>query len=573
MANCKTVLFLVLILILPFSGAPGQDQSDNYPNDSLHLYAMARDLWSPVELQSLNYASMASDSPLIEHRLRLACLLLEAAVAMDGANTAAWRDLLDLYISEPVNDPGRTMDALIRYSLTETRDHGPVDAWLRYRLDGFSERKTREFFLQQSYSQLANYPVVQAEILVELGILALEKGDTDTARDNFGNAFSLSKYNFSALALWLELPPAIPTSLPDASVQQIEEQQQRSEMVRLLHTVLRWRTRLLTNPYDLQAVLELIAVLENNGGDRLTQQYYNHALRLIGLMPRQSGLEEELRLKQLVGAYKSGQYHLCLKVAAEALKKQPDDLLLDGIRALALKEIGMIEEAEKVLSRIAEKAVGEIEVSGRDLQTELAWFFCFIKPDPARSLEYARQTYQNRKDDPWVLNTLAYACALNDHWNRVEELLKKTDPNDPVAALAWSKLYLARDDKDAALQSLRTVSINRAGILATAIERELQRIELKIAETEPKPDAGQATAQPTADTTSPASQALDYIELTLKSEFEGSDLLLPEKPQDYIQCRLRLKNDVFSYADPLSAKIYLTNVSDTTLVLGPKSFL
>jgi len=562
----------MLILALPFYSAVGQDQSDNYPDDSLHLYAMARDLWSPVELQSLNYAPMAFDSPLIERRLRRACLLLEAAVAMDRANTVAWRDLLDVYISEPVHDPGRAMDALIQYSLTETRDHGPVDAWLRYQLDGFSERKTREFFLQQSYSQLVNYPVIQAEILVELGILALEKGDTDTARDNFANAFSLSKYNFSALALWLELPPAVPQYSPDASVQQIEEQQQRSEMVRLLHTVLRWRTQLLTNPYDLQAVLELIEVLENNGGDRLTQQYYNHALRLLRLMPRQPGLEEELRLKQLVGAYKSKQYHLCLKVAAEALKRQPDDLLLNSIRALALKEIGMIEEAEKVLLRVTDKAVGEIEVSGRDSQTELAWFFCFIKPDPARSLEYARQAYQDRKDDPRALNTLAYACTLNDHWNRAEELLKKTDPNGPVAALAWSKLYLARDNKEAALQSLRTVNINRAGILTAAIEQELQQIELKIA-TALKPDAEQTTAQPTADATAPASQALDYIELTLKSEFEGSDLLLPEKPQDYIQCRLRLKNDVFSYADPLSAKIYLTNVSDTTLVLGPKSFL
>ncbi len=572
MVNCKTVLFLMLILTLPFFSAVGRGQSDNYPDDSLHLYTIARDLWSPVELQSLNYANMEFDSSLIERRLRGACLLLEAAVAMDRTNTAAWRDLLDVYISEPVNDPGRTMDALVQYSLIETRDHGPVDAWLRYQLDGFSERKAREFFLQQSYHQLVNYPVIQADILVELGILALEKGDTDTARGNFGSAFSLSKYNFSALALWLELPPAIPQSLPDASAEHIEQQQQRSENVRLLHTVLQWRTRLLTNPYDLQAVLGLIGGLENGGGDRLTQQYYDHALRLLRLMPRQPGLEEELRLKQLVGAYKSKQYHLCLKVAAEALKKQPDDLLLNGIRALALKEIGMSAEAEEVLSRAADRAVEKIEVSGRDLQTELAWFFCFIKPDPTRSLEYAQRTYQNRKDDPRALNTLAYACTLNDHWNRAEELLKDTDPNDPIAALAWSRLYLARDDKEAALQSLRTVDINRAGILAAAIERELQQIELKI-DTEPKPDAEQTTAQPTVDTMEPASQALDYIELALKSEFEGSDLLLPEKPQDYIQCRLRLKNDVFNYADPLSAKIYLTNISNTVLVLGPKSFL
>jgi tetratricopeptide (TPR) repeat protein len=572
MANCKTAIFLMLILTLPFFTAVGQNQSDNYPDDSLHLYAMARDLWSPVELQSLNYAPMEFDSSLIERRLRGACLLLEAAVAMDRANTVAWRDLLDVYISEPVNDPGRAVDALVQYSLIETRDQSPVDAWLRYQLDGFSERKAREFFLQQSYHQLVNYPVIQAEILVELGILALEKGDTDTARDNFGRAFSLSKYNFSALALWLELPQAIPQSLPDASAQQIEEQQQQSENVRLFHTVLQWRTRLLANPYDLQAVFELIGVLENNGGNRLTQQYYNHALRLIGLMPRQPGLEEELRLKQLVGVYKSKQYHLCLKVAAEALKKQPDDLLINGIRALALKEIGMIKEAEEILSRVTDKAVREVEVSGGDLQTELAWFFCFIEPDPTRSLEYAQRTYQDRKNDPRALNTLAYACTLNDHWARAEEFLKETDPNDPIAALAWSRLYLARDDKEAALQSLRAVNINRAGILAAVIERELQQIELKI-DTEPKPDAEQPIAQPTADTVVPASQALDYIELTLKSEFEGSDLLLPEKPQDYIQCRLRLKNDVFSYADPLSAKIYLTNISNTVLVLGPKSFL
>ena len=587
MADSKTVLFLMLILLLPFFSAVGQDQPGNYPDDSLHLYAMARDLWSPVELQSLNYTRVELDRPQIERRIRQACLLLETAVAMDKTNAAAWRDLLALYISEPVNDPGRSMNALMQYSHLKTRDYSPVDAWIRYQLDGFSERKEREYFLQQSYNQLANYPVLQSDILVEMGILALEKGDTDTARGNFARAFSLSKYNINAINLWLELPPQTPQYPPEATAQYIEEQRQQSEMVRLLNTVIRWRTQLLTNPYDLQAVLKLIEVLENNGRDKLTYQYYDYALRLLKLAHQQPGLEEELRFKQLAGAYKSEQYHLCLKIAAEALKKQPDDLLLNGIRALALKELGMSEEAEKILSRAADNAVRKIDqtrtpllqqtlpdakVSGRDLQNELAWFFCFIKPDSVRSLEYARRTCQDRKGDPRALNTLAYAYTLNNQWDRAEELLKESDPNDPIAALAWAKLYLARDDKKAALQRLKAININRAGILATAIERERQRLKSKL-DTELKPDVEQATAQPMADTAETTPQTPDQIELTLKNEFEGSDLLLPEKPQDYIKCRLRLKNDVFSYTDPLPAQIYLTNISNTTLVLGPKSFL
>ena len=577
----------MLILTLPFFNAVGRDQSNDYPEDSLHLYAMARDLWSPVELQSLNYTRVELDRPQIERRIRQACLLLETAVAMDETNAAAWRDLLALYISEPVNDPGRTMNALMQYSQIKTRDYSPVDAWLRYQLDGFSERKEREYFLQQSYNQLVNYPVLRSDILVELGILALEKGDTDTARGNFGQAFSLSKYNVDAINLWLELPPQTPQYPPEATAQYIEEQRQQSEMARLLSTILRWRTQLLTNPYDLQATLNLIEVLENNGRDKLTYQYYDHALRLLRFSHQQPGLAEELRFRQLAGVYKSEQYQLCLKIAAEALKKQPDDLLLNGIRALALKELGMSEEAEKILSWAADNAVGKIDraktalarqklpdakVSDRDLQKELAWFFCFIKPDSVRSLEYARRACQDRKDDTRALNTLAYAYTLNEQWDRAEELLKESDPNDPIAALTWTNICLARDDKKAALQRLKAVNINRAGILAAAIERQQQQLESEL-DIELKPDTEQATAQPMADTAETAPPAQDQIELTLRNEFEGSDLLLPEKPQDYIKCRLRLKNDVFSYADPLPAQIYLTNISNTTLVLGPKSFL
>ena len=202
MADMRHILLLGLVLGWLVTGTAGQEQTDSYPEDAERLYVLARDLWSPVELESQRWVKLKLDNTEIRRRLRQGCVLLEAAVALDRNNAMAWRDQVSLLASEAVGDPGRSLDALVQYSQLKPSDYAPVDDWLRFRLSRFNERKEREAFLQQSLVQLVNYPVMQSKIWTEMAILSLEKGDDATARQQFARAFHHPQSGQSVSLWW-----------------------------------------------------------------------------------------------------------------------------------------------------------------------------------------------------------------------------------------------------------------------------------------------------------------------------------------------------------------------------------
>jgi len=564
-------------MVLPLHCAWAQEDLQSTPDDAQRIFVMARDLWAPVELQSFNYTNTRISTAEAQYRLRQACILLETAVEMDKTYVPAWLDLVSLYTSPIIDDPGRALGALIQYSRIIPDDQVPVENWIRYRLNSLNERKEREYFLRLSLTQMRSYPYVQSEILEELAILALEKGDKDGARGLFTQAASVSAYNFDALARLFEIgapePPVSPQDTPEiiearkkAFIQQVE-----------IQTIRRWRLQLLANPYDLQATLNLIDVLESYGRDELAQNFYPHVFRLLKSMPPQPALLGQMQLKQLVGLYKLEEYKNCVRTASEILKDRPDDLLINGIMGMALQKLGLPEEAKQVLDQAAKKSVnslyftkpgiiasqpptGPAQGYQPNLPAELAWFFCFIKPQPLEALKYAQDVYHRSAGNSRALNTLAYALTMNNQLDKAEELLKNSkDPNDPIAALAWTGILLKRNDKDTALKRLQAVNLNRAGILADTIKDKIKEL---------------SPPQPPDETTAPPAQPPpDNIALILQNEFDNKELLLPDKPQDYIFSCMRFNTDTFNYGEPIFVQIYLTNISESNLQLGPGCFL
>lgn len=567
-------------MLLPLHCAWSQEELQSTPDDAQRLFVMARDLWAPVELQSFNYTTTRISNAEAQYRLRQACIFLETAVEMDKTNSAAWLDLVSLYTSPIIDDPGRALGALIQYSRIIPEDQVPVETWIRYRLNSLSERKEREYFLRLSLSQMRSYPYVQSEILEELAILALEKGDKDGARGLFSQAASASVYNYDALARLFEIglpkPPVSPQDTPEI----IEARQKAVNLQIELQKIRRWRLKLHANPYDLQAALNLIDTLESYGLDKLAQNFYPHVFRLFKLIPPQPNLLGQMQLKQLVGLYKLGEYKTCVRTAGEILKERPDDLLINGIMGMALQKLGLPEEANQVLDQAVKKSVNALyftqpgiiasqpsNVPAQGYQTnlpaELAWFFCFIKPQPLEALKYAQDSYQRSDANPRALHTVAYALNMNNQFDQAEELLKSSkDPNDPIAALAWTGILLKRNDKNAALKRLQDVNLNRAGILADTIQD-------KIKELSPPPPQPE-TAAPDAP---PAPSPADNITRILQTEFDDKELLLPDKPQDYVYCCMRFNADTFNYGDPILIQIYLTNISESNLQFGPGCFL
>ncbi len=612
----KITLTILVFLILTVNPIAAQEDAA-FPKDAQRLWELARDLWAPVELQASGYIPVRSQPHIAEINIRQGCLLLEAAVELDPENAAAWHDLLVLYTSDAVNDPGRAMEALINYNQLKPRDTLPVETFVQYRRQNLNDRPTREQYLIQTIPGLREYPYIQSIMYSQLGILTYDKGDQDTARAYFEQAFTVSNYNDEALAHILALDwPQVDETNPNLTPEQIQNQIQVNELRKKMFLILRWRLRVLNNPYDFQALMNLIAILEKFGYQNLTQVYYDHAHALLTVpqlpigydIPNRSGLAKEIRFKQMVSCYVGTLYDECITIAQSMLKRYPDDLLVNGLMAKAMLKLNPDAagaEASLLLSHAADRAMRKLRNPDKldaqtfyQLQSELAWFFCFFDPDPVRALQYARTLPSGASavNHNWLIgrdssavsrsnSILAYAHVVNNQWQKAEELLRMADPNDPVSALTEAKIRIHKNQNAEAVQILQNVELNSCGILAEPIETLLPELQPDVAPADSAMGAlPPVTAPFTAPGPAPADNAAatpeqpDPIETALATEFSNNDLRIVKTPENVILCSMWLSSDIFQYGSPINAKIYLTNVSDThnqetAVVLAPNNFL
>ena len=619
-------IFLTILICLLFTVNPILAQEDSiFPQDAQRLWELARDLWAPTELQASGYIPVRSQPHVAEIKIRQGCLLLEAAVELDPDNASAWHDLVVLYTSDAVNDPGRAMEALLKYNQLKPRDVQPVETFVRYRMQNLDDRPTREQYLKQTIPTLGDFPYLQSIAFSELGILTQEKLDQDTARAYFERAFAVSNYNDEALARILALPwPQVDETNVDLTPEQIQFQIQINEQRKKLFHILRWRLRVFNNPYDFQALLNLINILEGFGYQNPAQVYYEHAHTLLTLpslpvgyeIPNRIALAKEMRFKQMVSCYVGKLYGECITIAQSMQKRYPDDLLVAGLMAKAMLKLNpdaTVTEASLLLRQAADRAMRKLLDPDKldaqtfyQLQSELAWFFCFFDLDPVRALQYARalpsgisavnQNWLIGKDSTAVNRSnsiLAYANILNNQWQKAEELLQMADPNDPVTALADAKILVQKNQNAAAVQRLQKVDLNSSGILSEPIEKLLQELQPETGSadstigtvppaTAPSPLAVDnlptiPEPAPRADTAA-SPEPPDPIEATLSSQFNNNDLLIIKAPKKVVLCSMWLSSDIFQYGAPINAKIYLSNVSDTheqetPVTLAPNNFI
>ena len=226
MTKHKLLLSLTLAILVP---APLSAQTSTFdPRSAEELFTMARNILSPIELRNLGLLAPPADPNQTRFQLRHACLYLEAAAELDPSNPFIWRDLIDLYISDTINDPNRAEIAVTNYNRLKPQDNLPVNSLLDYYLSNFNDLDSRRNYLleyvqdPQKNAFIQSYPHIYSQILTQLGKYALEKGlqeDLPTpantffdpnnlgARTWFTNAYAVSPYNDQALALLLTLPP------------------------------------------------------------------------------------------------------------------------------------------------------------------------------------------------------------------------------------------------------------------------------------------------------------------------------------------------------------------------------
>ena len=566
-----TGLLALLCLVGPVA-AQGEPPAGNYPTDAERLCILARDLWAPVELAELGYTPPSQDARATEKRMRQACMFLEAAVRMDDQYDIAWHDLLTLYASAAINDPGRSAERLVTYTSRNVHDNEPVVSWLRYMLDYLPNLTARKNFLRSNINALQSYPAVRSDALTELGHIALEQEDLPTTRYYFEQAIAAWRYHERPVADYLTLPPwdAPATEVTAMSQEQVAAAKRGAESKFRWYTLLRWRLRLRCNPFDLAATVKLIEALDELGLHEQAQRYYPHAYDLLDMQQDPAEWAEvarQLRRGQLISAFSLARYQECIPIAEKALHDDPDSYVVNALMGKCLTQVGMTSDAERFLGRAAQLAnTAIVDIPGMG---DLGWFYCFIDTRPAEALNYAQQDLELRGDDPLAQATFAYALLLQGEIDQAAEVLETVDPNGVVAALALAKVAADRGDPILALRYLRSVPRRNRHVLAGDVAAMDEELRLTAREdhdlmADLLPEDGRLLMPPR-----------NVLAQRYVSAFDDQELGVIKAPDKTIHCSMALtkRTDVFSYGEAIVAELFLSNQSETEVPVGPGTMI
>ena len=562
----KTMLLLAWVV----NPALAQDKEfvGKYSGDAEQLSALGRDLWADIELVALGYAEDTRGPAEKVRRARQACLFLEAATEIDSECDIAWRDLTMLYMTDGINDPGRSTMRLYEYSTRNVRDTQPIRDWLEYRLRNLPDSRTREKFLKDNMGALTSYPSLRSRALMHLGNFALERGENDAAQSYFENAFNTWQSNAQALASFVGQMDvqAEEDSLVEIPEEEATREKREARRNRELYGIFRWRVGLQVNPFDLEAALKLIEKLDELGQHELAQKYYPHAYKLLEVqedVETATELKKQLRVKQLISAFSGGIYDRCIPIGGEALRDDPESFVANALTGRAWAKVGMTGEAERSLRRAAKHL--NTQSTAPLGMAKPGRFYCFIDPQPTEAVKYAQQEAQADPNDSVAQATYVYALALNEEVERAAELLTTIDPNEVVAALTWAKISAAQNDPMEALRRLMDLRRPEHGILGGEVETLSEELRERVSD-----DRSIMDDLPRRDWLL-VRPRMNPLGNQFQSTFDDAELAVIEAPRRTIHCTLSLvkKTDVFSYGQPMVAELLLANKSETEVPLGP----
>jgi hypothetical protein len=550
--KCFLINFLVFLFSVLLAGTLLAQVS--YDDDAEQLITLASHLTTSVALQSLNLGNKELSPDQASDRLKQACLLLEAAGELAPDHPQLWHDLLKIYITDAIDDPLKASLARFRYTNLGPRHFSIHRDWLGYQFNQYNSREEREVFLQRMLAEYESYPDVSsllytqyAEMQAAMGLYASDpENQISGAIDLFNRSVQLYRYNTHAISGMLAVPP--------------EEGDVNYQLLDLLLS----RQQLQNNPFRLDALLNLIRLLDDAGLYSISQHFYPIAYRHLERMEDKTGLIYELKLNQLFSLYSGEQYAEANALCDELLQSNPTHLVALSLKTKCYEKSENADRHQAALLR-AEQAADAL---WRQWQTDknpetqilLAWYYCLVSPSPERAIEVTNPVDENASDQD-MINFRCYASLLNGNEGQTRILLEGADASEPTIALVWAIMERSQNNDDQALARLDAIARYPKGLVADLIKLEYQQLS--------QPSETSEETPPFAAFDNEAMRAA--AGQLLGSNYDNRDFEIPYDPLKYMHCSIRILSgkDTFTYNDPIMAKIYLTNSGDTSVILGP----
>ena len=399
-----------------------------------------------------------------------AIIFLTAARRLNAGDTLIAPLLLRLATRHAQEDYSEQIVLWLEEYVDGSADRAVVDDSIRYLLDRLNSREQRQQLLEDLVNKIGNKnPAVDSSLAMLLGLLMLERGDSEAARFYMIQAYTNNKYNEAAFGKLAEL---VPDEIGPATY------------LEHLRLVVR------ENPLDLDAILNFAQYAERLQLYAVASESYRFAAELFRYLYPTEPVQPQIYLPWAISSYNTAdRKHVCLEIAENVRNQGRFDILLEAIAGRAAAQTGDPEQAKRIFHQAEQKArqllqVGpERSASSPPARTtpvrqlspkQVAWFYCFADPNAEMALDWANRAYSVEPNVPSTAALLAYAFSMNRQLEWAKPLLVSFEHNQ-IADLVQARVQLSEGQTADALQTLLLAVAKDPGSLAAEQARDMLR--------------------------------------------------------------------------------------------------
>jgi len=475
--------------------------------------------------------------PLTPVQAEQAIVFLTAAGQLDAA-TDIYPLLLDLACRHGRQDHSAQVGEWLVRAVRPSADLETLRAAIRYMLDHLASSQQKEQLLGTLLERIGGKnAVLDSELTTLDGLLVLERPDRQAARMVFAKAYQINKYNKLAFAKLAELAPDQITA-----VQYLEH----------------LRLALHETPFDLEAATAFAQYAEQLELYDLAAGSYGYCADLFTHLHPSQGLPPDIYLPWAISLYHTEDRRKVIEIAADLRKSGRIDIFLEAMAGKAAAKAGDTDLADRILSaaeQLALQGVGQRPAGGTGSSQvgprQLAWFYCFAKPDKAQALDWANKAYAEEPNSVGAGALLAYALVVNDQPQWAKPLIEKWGGNQ-IAQFAQAQMQLAETGKGKAIDTLKSAIGKDPGSLVA--EQAKERLAQQGLEYRPQ-----------ADTEAILNTLSTSLGQTLVPRFVD--------PNRWAAFQVTVPANTFPYGSDVMAKVIITNQGWDPLLIGDQGWM
>jgi len=180
---------------------------------------------------------------------------------------------------------------------------------------------------------------------------------------------------------------------------------------------------------------------------------------------------------------------------------------------------------------------------------QLAWFYCFADPNPAKALDWANRAYSAEQDSPAAAALLAYALSINNQLEWAQPLLAAAEKSQ-IADLVQARMLLAAGNRAGAIQTIQAAVAKDPGSLGAERAKEWLR------------ELGSAYAPP-IDARALTSFLIERLGRAVIPRFTPPDAM--------IDVQFNVRGAELSYGSEIEGAVAIVNKASEPLVISEHS--